>query len=118
MSAINADTAEGWRKIAAQLEAQRPSAGKTVRVVGGRKHKGKIGTVQVHKLSRYSDAYRYASEAQAHMRDMRGRDGWVCRVLVLGAGSYSEAVWIDARHLEVIKVHTDGDGNETIEVVA
>ena len=98
MSAINEDTRAAWQAIADELSKQRPHAGRRVRVVGGRKHKGKEGLVERHQLSKYGDAYRYASEAQAHMRDMAGRDGWVCLVRT-DAG---ETFWINAQHTEVV----------------
>lgn len=80
MSCITNENAAGWQRIADSLSEQRPYAGRRVSIVGGRKHKGKVGTVLTHMLDRYSDAYRYGSDASHQMRDMRGRSGWVCKV--------------------------------------
>jgi hypothetical protein len=114
MSAINADTAKAWQAIADRLSVTRPSTGKTIRVSGGRKHKGKVGIVEIHQISHYTNVYRYGNEASHHMRDLSGREGWVCRVRCIATG---ESFWIAAEHVDVIKIHTDGDGNETIEVL-
>lgn len=98
MGAINADTADAWRDLAAQCSADKPAPGRRVRVVAG-KRSGRTGVVTRHMPSRFEhDVYRYASEAQAHLRDMRGREGFVCR---LRFDDGSEA-WVPARNVEVL----------------
>jgi len=98
VSAINAENRGAWQALADELSKQRPSPGRAVRVTGGRKHKGERGTVERHQVSRYSDPFRYASDAQAHMREMSGRFGFACLVRPDGNGA---AFWINAEHLEV-----------------
>lgn len=80
MPAINADTIEFWKDIAVKVSAQRPDPGRVVKVTGGRKHQGRMGKVIRHQVSKYRDPFRYASEAQAHLRQMTGRTGYVCLV--------------------------------------
>jgi len=79
MPAINSENADAWRDIAARISEQRPDVGRIVTVTRG-KHKGKRGKVTRHMLDKYSDAFRYASEAQATLREMAGRAGFVCLV--------------------------------------
>jgi hypothetical protein len=98
VSAINADTADAWRQIAKDCEATRPSAGKRVRVTGGRKHVGKEGTVLRHQISKFGDAYRYGNDASHHMRDMMGRSGWTCQVRT----EAGETFWTDADNTAVL----------------
>lgn len=83
MPAINSETAEAWRQIAADTSAQRPSYGKRVTVTKG-KHKGKSGVVMQHKVSRYGSAYRYGSDASHCTLDMIGRDGWCVQIQLDG----------------------------------
>lgn len=80
MACITSDNRDIWQKLADGLSAQRPYAGRRVTIVGGRKHKDKVGTVIRHQHDQYSDAYRYGNDAHHHLRDLRGRSGWVCLV--------------------------------------
>lgn len=98
MTAINSDTRAAWQDIANQLSAQRPYEGRRVRVTDGRKHVGKQGTVTRHMVSRYDDPFRYASEAQAHMREMAGRFGYVVRVRQDDGAEF----WVRADYVEVL----------------
>jgi adenosine deaminase len=98
MAAINAENASAWQAMADQLSEQRPSVGRHVRVTAG-KHQGKVGTVIRHQPSQYINAFRYASDAQAHLREMAGRFGFVCRVQ---AAATPEQFWVDADKVEVI----------------
>jgi hypothetical protein len=98
MPAMNPDTRTAWQAIANDLSNQRPSVGKRVKVTGGRKHTGKTGTVSRHQPSRFVNATRYASDAQAHMREMAGRFGYV----VMVSPDDGAAFWIDADKVEVI----------------
>lgn len=75
MAVITPENRDAWQELANSLSAQRPSKGKTVRILEG-KHKGKEGKVFFHAIDKWNDAYRYCNEAQAHMRDMAGRFGW------------------------------------------
>lgn len=100
MSAINADTIDFWKQLAADLSAQRPSPGRHIRVTASRKHKGKEGTVVRHEASRYDRAFRYGGEANLHMREMAGRSGF--RVLVQHSTT-PEKFWIDADKVDVIE---------------
>ncbi len=98
MSCINSDTVDFWRQLANDLSAQRPSYGKRVRVTVGRKHIGKEGTVERHQVSRYGSAFRYGGEANLHMREMAGRDGFVCLVRDDGGVAF----WVPAENVEVL----------------
>lgn len=100
MSAINAETRDAWQALADMLGPQRPVPGRRVCVRGGRKHKGKSGTVVRHMPSRYRSD-RYMSEASLHMRDMRdmrGKDGFV---VLVESDDGGERFWVNAEHVEV-----------------
>ena len=99
MSAINAETRDAWQSIADELSKQRPWPGRRVRVTGGRKHAGKEGTVLRHQVSKYNDVFRYASEAQAHMREMAGRSGFV---VLVQPDNDSKPFWVDADKVDVL----------------
>lgn len=93
MSVLNERTREAWQAIANDLSKQRPYAGRRVRIVGGRKHKGKEGTVTRHQLDHYEDAFRYGGEASQHMAQMAGRDGYV----VMVRPDAGKPFWVKAR---------------------
>lgn len=96
MSCINESTESFWNQLATDLEAMRPSVGKGV-YVGRGKHAGRFGVVSRHQRSRFSNAYRYGSDANHHMRDMAGTYGWTCRVS-FGDGDYA---WVRADHVSL-----------------
>jgi hypothetical protein len=98
VSAINADTVDFWKAVAADVSLDRPYPGRRVYVDRGRKHKGKRGTVMRHERSRYTDAFRYGGDASQHMTEMRGRYGFRCLVRDDLTG---ETFWIDAPHLVI-----------------
>lgn len=96
MPAINADTVDAWKALAQDLGAQRPSIGRSVTIVNG-KHKGKTGKVIAHIVSKFHNPFRYASEAQCHLREMAGRSGYVCRVRT----ESGEEFWVNAEYTAV-----------------
>jgi hypothetical protein len=110
MSIINEQTKDFWQKLAVDLDATRPSIGKFVRIEGGRKHKGKTGRVIRHQIDKFGTAYRYKSDAQAHMADMRGREGWACQV-ECGQDEHGATirVWVKAHYCTVIQEAGHGD---------
>ncbi len=73
---ITAENRAEWQSLANTVSDQRPSPGKRVRVTDGKKHLGKEGLVTWHGLDRFVDAFRYASGAQATLREMAGRYGY------------------------------------------
>lgn len=98
MPAINEDTREFWQQLADDLSAQRPYPGRRIEIVKGRKHKGKTGIVRRHMPDRYYDAFRYASEASAHMIQMAGREGYV----VLVDPENGPSFWVRADYTKVL----------------
>lgn len=97
MPAINSDTRGAWQDLANQTATNRPSKGKQVRVTEGR-HAGKIGIVTWHGASRYRET-RYCSDAQLHLRDMVGREGFRCGVRT----DSGETFFVDADKVDVIQ---------------
>lgn len=95
VSAITAENRDFWQKLANDLGPSRPDPGKRVLVVGGRKHKGKTGTVVRHRRDQFYHWY-CVPEANAHLREMAGRAGFV--VLVQ---TESDLFWIRADYVEV-----------------
>lgn len=98
MSVINESTRDSWQQIANDLSAQYPGVSRRVAVVGGRKHRGKVGTVVRHQKSKFSDAFRYGGEANLHLREMAGRHGFCCLVET----DDGERFWVPAEHTEVL----------------
>jgi len=94
MPAINEKTRGTWQDIANELSKQRPVPGRKVSITGGRKHKGKRGTVLRHQLDKFVDAFRYGGEANHHMTEMAGRFGYVC--LVENMENPSDRFWVKA----------------------
>lgn len=80
MPAITSENRDAWQAIANDCSKQRPYVGRLVKIVEGRKHKGKQGKVVRHMLDKYFDAFRYGSEASHHLTQMMGRHGYVVLV--------------------------------------
>ena len=94
---INADTREAWQALATKCGERRPYVGRTMCVAAGRKHRGTIGVVQKHMVSRFKDPFRYASDAQATLRELAGRAGYV---VLLAPCDGSTPFWVNAEHVE------------------
>lgn len=90
---------DAWQRIANAASEQRPCEGRRVRIVEGRKHKGRSGVVVRHQLSKFGDAFRYGGAANLHMREMQGRSGFVCLVEPDDGGS---KFWVNADYTEVL----------------
>jgi hypothetical protein len=90
---------ESWRRVAALCSKSRPSVGKIVRVIGGRKHKGRGGQVVRHVKSKFAGyAERYKSEAQLTMREMQGTFGYCVQI---DPGDGSDLFWVNAEYVEI-----------------
>ena len=102
MSLITSESAGAWQALANSLDATRPSVGRVVTVVKGTKHKDKTGVVVRHMLDKFYST-RYESEAQAHMRQMRGTRGYRIKIAVKceASGSLLESFWVPATYVEV-----------------
>lgn len=97
-SIINAENKAQWQTLADQLSQNNPLH-KRVRVVGGRKHKGKEGIMTKQMRDKYaSDCWKYCSEAQATYREMEGVYGF-CGLIECDDKS---SFWIKCSHLEII----------------
>jgi len=84
-----------------EISANRPSVGTTVIIDKGRKYKGKVGKVVRHIRDKFDrDAWRYCSDAQAIMREARGRYGYVIKVLTTDG----ETFWCKADYATIIEV--------------
>ena len=75
MATFTAENRAAWQKIADSASAQRPSVGKTVEIVGGRKYKGQVGVVVWHGVDKYSST-QYLSDARLALREINGREGY------------------------------------------
>lgn len=91
------DNHEAWQKIIDDTSPQRPDVGKTVKVVEGRKYLGKVGKVLWHGRNKFSTAWRYGSDAQWHLRDVMGRNGFRIKI-----DTGTEKFFVDADKVEVI----------------
>lgn len=97
---IGAAKDNAWKalnEIAQEQFKLRPSVGKSVRVIGGRKHKGKEGIVFWHGRNPYERTSRSGSDLGRAMIDARGTHGFRC-----GVRTETEKFFIDAKHLEVL----------------
>lgn len=73
--------------------------GLRVTVEGGRKHKGRAGTVTRHKRSAYEQhMFCYASGASLDLRIMRGRAGFVALVTPDDGGD-PRPFWVPCKYL-------------------
>lgn len=90
---IRAEDRDFWQNMANKKALDFPHVGRRITIVAGRKHKGKTGTVRVHKRDQYSTAFRYGNDASLHLRDMAGREGFV--VLV---DTNTERFWVKASY--------------------
>lgn len=81
MACITSENRDAWQALADEASKQRPYPGRKVRITGGRKHKGKVGTVMRHQRDRFdATAFRYGGEAALMLRDMEGRYGFCCLI--------------------------------------
>ena|SRR3990167_243179 len=97
MSFISEVTQDQWQSIIDQTEPNRPSVGKRVKVIESRKYLGKEGLVTWHGRDKFSDTWRWCSDAQFHLRDLVGRSGFRVRI-----DTGSEAFFVNADKVEVI----------------
>ena len=86
-----------WQILANQISQDRPSEGKQVEVVEGRKHKGKIGKVLQHQVDKFQNAFRYGGEGNLRLREMAGRYGYVCLI-----DTGIEKFWVKAHYLKIL----------------
>ena len=93
---IRSEDVAFWRSLADELSKLRPNPGKLVQIRAG-KHKGELGTVIRHQISKFSSAFRYGGDANLQMREMAGRQGFCCLVAVTSG----EQHWVDADKLIV-----------------
>lgn len=88
---ITAENAPAFQSLFNDVGRDKPRIGNTVRVQSG-KHKGKIGVVLRHMVSRYKNPFRYGSDASHAMTEARGRFGYVVLVRPYEGDSF----WVDA----------------------
>lgn len=98
MSVINSDNRDAWQALADTCKAQFPSVGKSVKIVDGRKHKGKMGIVTWHGVNKFVSR-QYWTDAQYHLRDMQGRYGFSVRIKTVTG----ETFFVPAEYTEVIQ---------------
>ena len=80
------------------VAAGAPRVGKRVKVTGGRKHRGKAGTVKRHQESKFGAGNRYGgSSMSGALSDATGKHGFCCLV----EQDNGETFWVDARWCEV-----------------
>lgn len=91
---------EAWQRVIKNTSHGRPSVGKRVVVTDGKKYKGKIGIVRWHGVNKYSDAFRYADNAQSAMREITGKWGYRVRVET----DNGESFFVDADKVEVVSM--------------
>jgi hypothetical protein len=101
MPTFTAENRDAWNALFASVADQRPSVGKLVRVVDGRKHKGEEGRVVWHGEDRYYMAQhrRFMSDAQSALNEARGRNGWRVRI----QPEEGESFFVNAAYVEVIE---------------
>lgn len=70
---------DSWKAIERNCAPMRPSVGKTVRVLFGRK-RGVVGKVFWHGRDRYSDLWRGSQAHEAFMMELMGTFGYACGI--------------------------------------
>lgn len=95
MSALNEDTRAGWQILADIVSRQRPNSGRRAHVFRGRNLVGRWVAILRHERDRFSDAFRYGGDANLHLREMSGRDGFVCLV----RDESGRSAWVKAQNL-------------------
>lgn len=93
MSFFGEVSQETWKDICDKAEANRPSAGKTVKVVSG-KHRGTIGLVTWHGRDKFASG-RYQSDLDSVV----GREGWRIKITTEDGASF----FANAEYAEVVK---------------
>lgn len=96
MPAITFENAPVVQSLLSQVALEKPAVGRLVRITYG-KHRGKIGVVQHHMVSRFKRPFRYGNEMQHLMTETRGRNGYVVRVRT----ESGEEFWCDADYTMV-----------------
>lgn len=86
-------------KVFENVALDRPSVGKTVKIVKGRKHLGETGLVTWHGKDRYMNMDRYYTDVQAAMAYAIGKIGYRVRV----QPESGEAFFVSADYVEVVK---------------
>lgn len=99
MAVINSDNRQAWQNLANEAGKNRPSVDKRVKIVKGRKHKGKEGIVIRHIRDQYDTTWRYCPEASAMLREMNGRSGYVIQVRT----ESNETFWVKADYSEILE---------------
>lgn len=84
--------------VASSQEAKRIRAGIRVQVDGGRKHKGRTGTVTRHQQTKFGYPFRYGGDANIALRQMMGREGYVALVTP-DDGKDTTPFWVACQHL-------------------
>lgn len=90
---------QAWADLSAKLEPDRPSVGKTVKVVKGRKHLGVTGKVIWHGEDTFDDSTRYLDSAQLYLREIEGRRGYRIRIESETEGKF----FLNADYVEVLQ---------------
>jgi hypothetical protein len=100
MPTFTAENRDAWNALFASVAGDRPSVGKRVRIVEGRKHRGLEGRVIWHGEDHYYMAAhrRFMSDAQAALNEARGRQGW--RVGI--QPDVGSPVYVNAAYVEVL----------------
>lgn len=106
MAAITSENASAWQQLANDLAPQRPSVGKWVRVIGGRKQKGRWGRVTRHQRTKFGSPTRYCTEASLHMQDMMGTHGFCVQVQPYDG---DKPFWVNAEYVRICRPCEDAD---------
>jgi hypothetical protein len=80
MSFLSEVPRETLQSLFNTVALDKPSVGSTVRIVGGQKHRGKVGIVKRHQRDGYVDPFRYGNSASHMMTQARGRYGYIVLV--------------------------------------
>ncbi len=86
-------------EIMSDVAKERPSVGKKVRVIRGKKHLGKEGVVFWHGSDRFQDPNRYADSFQSALRQARGTYFYRVGVMV---DETQEKIFVPAENVEIL----------------
>ena len=98
MPLFTRENASAWQGLFRELDQDRPSVGRTVKVVRGRKNRGVVGVVVWHGRDQYYDD-RYDSSAQRAFNEAQGKFGYRVRI----SPENGPAFFVKAEYVDVVK---------------
>jgi hypothetical protein len=108
MALFTSENRQAWQNLADAHAKNRPSVGKTVTIIDGRKHKGKVGEVVWHGRDKFVST-QYWTEAQWALREIVGRYGYTVKVKTASGETFFVSADYTQVHYDACKYLTASD---------